>query len=368
MTSEMGSEITLFIGNLSIGGAERVTVNLANQLAENGHDVEVLVVTDDGELADELVPAVEQSVLSVDRMRWAAIPLARHVRRTHPDALISFMTAANVMAIVAARMARVSTTVIVTEHSTKSEVQDITQKPDLVLAKYLYSFSDHIVGVSEGVSNDIRSWARIADNKVTTIYNPVISKKKVNKTYDPPAHSWFQNNNLEVILSVGRHAKEKDYPTLINAFSKISKERQDARLVLLGGGELTAEYRALCDNLGVSEKVSMPGFVRDPYPYMYHADVFVLSSKLEGLSLVLIEAMACGTPVVSTDCPNGPSEVLVGGEYGDLTPVGDSEALKDAIVKALLEPIQPEKLKQRACDFSISRATRQYESIITGDS
>ncbi len=361
----MSSKITLFIYNLTIGGAERVTVNLANQLTECGYQVEVLVVTEDGDLIDELVPEVELSSLSVNEMRWSAIPLARHLRRTRPDVLISFMTAANVMAIVAARMARISTTVIATEHSTKSKVRDITQKPDLILAKYLYRYADHVVGVSKGVSNDIREWARVPDDKVVTIYNPVISEEAIATTYEPPSHQWFHDDSIDVVLSVGRHIRQKDYPTLIRSFALLLEERENVRLMLLGGGELTSEYESLIAELDIEDEVAMPGFVTQPYPYMAHADVFALSSRVEGLSLVLIEAMACGTTVVSTNCPNGPSEVLVDGKYGELVPVGDPDSLKSALTRALLHPTDEGLLRERAGDFSIKKAATEYEQLFS---
>lgn len=359
----MNSDIILFIGDLTIGGAERVTVNLANQLAENGHQVEVLVVTEQGELVSELLRSVKFSVLSVNRIRWSMVPLARHLRRSRPDTVISFLTGANVMTILAAQISRVSSQIIVTEHSTQSEAQAFSKKRDMALAKYTYAFADHVVGVSRGVSEDIRKWAKISHDKVSTIYNPVVDEDQLTIVYDPPSHQWFQDNKISVVLSVGRHVKSKDYPTLIRAFARLAKEQEDTRLLLLGGGELTSEYKSLAEHLGVHKKVDMPGFLSDPYPYMSHSDVFALSSMLEGLSLVLIESMACGTPVVSTDCPNGPSEVLVDGKYGELVPIGDSKALKDALSRTLSNPLSGEKLQERARDFSIQKATRQYEAL-----
>ena len=356
-------KVTLFISSLSIGGAERVTVNLANQLAENGHKVEVLVVTDGGEFADELAPAVEQCVLPVDRIRWTAIPLTRHLYRKRPDVLISFMTPANVMAIVAVRMAMVSTTVIVTEHSTQSGRQGMAVKRNMALASWTYRFADHVVAVSKGVSEDIRKWAGVSRDKITTIYNPVITEEQIGKNYEVPSHSWFQDDDIEVVLSVGRHAEEKDYPTLIRAFTLLLEEHENARLMLLGGGELTQEYRSLTTELGIEAEVEMPGFIKHPYPYMSHADVFALSSRVEGLSLVLIEAMACGTPVVSTDCPNGPSEVLAGGKYGELVAVADPSSLKNALMRVLSDPTDTQLLQDRARDFSVSKAATKYEKL-----
>ncbi len=363
----MAKRISLFIANLTIGGAERVAVNLANQLSEMGYQVEVIVVTDGGELADDLVPTVEQSTLPVDRMRRAAVPLAQHIRRTRPTALISFMTGANVMAILATKVAVVSTTVIATEHSTQSHKRGMTTKPEIILAKHIYSFANYVVGVSEGVSEDIRKWARVSDDKVVTIYNPTIHMNQIGTIYQPPSHPWFQSDDIEVVLSVGRHAEEKDYQTLIRSFSLLLEERKNARLMLLGGGKLTSEYESLIAELNIESHVALPGFVRQPYPYMAHADVFALSSRVEGLSLVLIEAMACGTPVVSTDCPSGPSEILAGGEYGELVPVGDPTLLKNALIRTLSKRVDEELLKNRASDFSTQKAATRYEALFVDD-
>jgi len=359
----MGSKITLFIGDLTIGGAEKTTVNLANKLVENGHEVEVLLIKNNGKLIEELVSEVKLSVLPVDRMRWAAIPLAWHLRRTQPDVVISSMTGTNVMGIIASQLAQVSARIIVTEHSTQWQQRSARIKRDITLAKYMYRFADYVVGVSKGVSERMRDWESIPDSKIVTIYNPAITKEQIGAVYNPPSHEWFQDRDIKVVLSAGRHVEEKDYPTLIRAFSRLSEEHDEVRLVLLGSGDLTPKYESLADDLGVREKIWMPGFVTEPFPYMSHADVFALSSRVESLSLVLIEAMACGTPVVSTDCPNGPSEVLVDGEYGELVPVADPKSLKNALERTLTEPIDREKLQQRARDFSVDRATVQYENL-----
>lgn len=359
----MASKIILFIPDLTIGGAEKVTVNLANRLVENGHRVEILLIHKQGRLVDKITSNIEISVLPASRMRWAAIPLAWHLRQTKPDVVISSMTGANVITIIASRLAQVSARIIVTEHSTQWQQRSARIKRDITLAKYTYRFSDYVVGVSKGVSERIRNWARVPDNKIVTIYNPAITKEQIGTVYDPPSHQWFHDNDIEVVLSVGRHVEEKDYQTLIRAFSRLSEERDKVRLVLLGGGDLTPKYESLANNLGVREKIWMPGFVTEPYPYMAHANVFALSSRVESLSLVLIEAMACGTPVVSTDCPNGPSEVLVDGEYGELVPTADPESLKIALERTLSAPIDEEKLHQRARDFSVDKATAHYENL-----
>jgi glycosyltransferase involved in cell wall biosynthesis len=182
-------------------------------------------------------------------------------------------------------------------------------------------------------------------------------------TQTPPE---FETDS-KVILGVGRHAPQKDFKTLIESFAILSKEYyDDVQLIIQGKGECTSEYKSVAERLNIREDVCFPGFVDDPFRYMSNADVFCLSSRLEGLSNVLIEAMACGTPVVSTDCPSGPAEVLKNGEYGELVPIGDPEAMKNALMTTLENPIPAEKLKNRAQDFSVEESTKKYEALFDG--
>ncbi|OYR83522.1 hypothetical protein DJ84_08015 [Halorubrum ezzemoulense] len=361
------SKISLFIGDLSIGGAERVAVNLANQLAVNGHQVEIVLVERQGELVSAVSDNVNIFELDTKRMRWAVIPLTRYLRESKPEVVIPLLTPANVIMILAAKISRTAPQVIVTEHGQKMESSSLSMKRDTILAKYLYKYADNIVGVSNGVSENVRSWANIDPDSVTTIYNPVIDEEMISRKPPAPPHPWFQQNDIKVILTAGRHVKQKDHSTLIRSFTRLLKDRKDVRLVLLGEGELTPEYEQLAKELGSHEKILLPGFVEDPFQYMSHADVFVLSSRWEGLSLVLIEAMASGTQVVSTDCPSGPSEVLMNGEYGNLVPVGDPEAMKNALIDIFENPFPEERLRDRARDFSIEKSTNQYENLFNLD-
>jgi glycosyltransferase involved in cell wall biosynthesis len=363
----MSTKVTLFIGDLSIGGAERVTVNLANQLAENGYQVEVVVVSRQGELVTDLVSDVQFTVLPADRMRWAVIPLVKHLRSSQPDIVISLLTPANIIMILSVKLSMTSPQIIATEHGKKLDEDSVSTQRDLILAKYLYKYADDIVGVSKGVSQDIIKWANIDPNKVTTIYNPTISEELIASDSSIPSQLESRQNGSKIILSAGRHVEQKDFQTLIRSFAKLLADYSNIRLVILGEGELTPEYKRLSNELGVQEKVTFPGFVDDPFQYMRHADVFALSSRWEGLSLVLIEAMACGTPVISTDCPSGPAEVLKNGEYGELVPVGDSEAMKNGLKNTLENPLSAEKLRERARDFSIERSTKQYEDLFNSN-
>jgi len=357
------SKVSLFISDLTIGGAERVAVNLAKGFISLDYDVDIVLVHKEGKFLEDVPESVNIIELDVSRIRWCPLALAKYLRKERPKALISFMTGANVMAVLANKLVGSPCKVIVTEHNTQTEKTSKSVRRDILLGKISYRFADNIVGVSSGVVNDVAEWSGIDNKKIYKIYNPSINENFIHKNREKPEHPWFNSPEVPVILGAGRHTEQKNFKILLKGFSMFLS-RCDGRLVLLGEGELTDEYIELSETLGISDKVHMPGFVEDPYPYIQHSNVFVLSSKWEGLSLVLIEAMGCGTPVVSTDCPNGPAEVLKNGKYGPLVPVGDPEALSDAIYDVLENPPEKEFLKERAKDFTIDKITKEYEKLI----
>jgi glycosyltransferase involved in cell wall biosynthesis len=200
--------------------------------------------------------------------------------------------------------------------------------------------------------------------KVHVIYNPVVSPELYEKADAPLEHPWFRSNQPPVILGVGRHRPQKGFDTLLRAFARVRQETP-ARLVILGEGPERPNLERLASELGVAADVDMPGFDPNPFRYMRRAGVFVLSSRYEGLPNVLIQALACGCPVVSTDCPSGPSEILDGGRYGALVPVDDVEAMAGAIVRALLGQVAPAPsawLEQ----FRVEVVAEQYLRVMLG--
>jgi glycosyltransferase involved in cell wall biosynthesis len=201
------------------------------------------------------------------------------------------------------------------------------------LVKRFYPWSDYIIGNSSGVANDLVQVIGLPSDRIRVLYNPVITPKVREKARAPVNHPWFESGD-PILLAVGRFTKQKDFPTLIRSFAKVHRNRQ-ARLFILGEGPNRPELEALVRQLGLEAEVAMPGFVENPYGYMSKASVFVLSSRWEGLPTVLIEAMYAGAPVVATDCPSGPREILKDGAYGKLVPVGDADALAKAILSTL---------------------------------
>ena len=227
----------------------------------------------------------------------------------------------------------------------------------------LLPYATRCVGVSQGVSDDLAVTARAPRHKITTIYNPVVTQALHAKTAEPPSHPWLIDYRTPVILAAGRLTEQKDFPTLIRAFARLIRQRP-TRLIILGEGPLRQELEGLAQDLGIDDRVSFPGWVDNPFALMSRASLFVLSSIYEGLPTVLVEAMACGCPCVSTDCPSGPAEILEDGRYGPLVPVGDEAALAEAMERGLDEPPDRSLLQQRAAYFSADRAVAAYEDLI----
>ncbi len=354
--------VAVFLTSMRIGGAQRVARNLCSGLVENGHSVDLVLVEAEGELLEELPPEVSVVGLDASRVTTSALPLRRYLRAREPDVLYAMMTEINVAAIAARRLARVGTRLVVSEHNTPSASTDgIKDRLALRLAALAYPHADRTVAVSHGVREDLR---RFVDVDATVIYNPVDVERIRRRAAEPLDHDWFADPSLRVVTSAGRHVPQKGFDTLLRAFAALGDD--DARLVLLGEGEQRASLRRLADELGVGERVAFPGFVDNPFAYMGRADAFVLSSWYEGFGNVLIEAMATGCPVVSTDCPSGPSEILENGTYGPLVPVKDPDRMAEAIGEVLREPPDPDVLSERADDFSIPAVTAAYEDVLFG--
>ena len=221
----------------------------------------------------------------------------------------------------------------------------------------------HFVGISEGVSESVAEVTGVPPEKVSTIYNPVVPPDLQGKMTEPAGHPWLEDGGEPVILAAGRLDGVKDYPTMIRAFAVLAR-RQTCRLVILGEGPLRKRLENLVQELHLDDRVALPGWVANPYAFMSRASLFVLSSLHEGLSMVLVEAMACGCPCVSTDCPTGPREILQDGDTGTLVPVGDETALAEAMERALDRPPDASLLQRRAADFSVERAVEAYERLL----
>ena len=214
-----------------------------------------------------------------------------------------------------------------------------------------------------GSSDDVRRNLPTAARLVHTIHNPVVGPDLARQAKLPVQHPWFRDRRRPIILSAGRLERVKDHVTLIRAFALVA-EKRDARLVVLGEGRQRRELVRLALRLGVAHLVDFPGFHANPFAFMAKARLFALSSVSEGMPNVLIQAMACGTPVVSTDCPSGPSEVLEDGKWDALVPPRDPEALAVAMLTAMDHPNDSAALIARASEFSVGASVKAYLALI----
>ncbi len=328
--------IALFIPNLMGGGAERITINLARSFADRGLEVDLVLADHSGELKDHVAPSVRVVDLAQTRTVTALPHLARYLRRRRPVALLSALGHANLAALWAAKLASFRKPVVVVEHAQLQIGHSLSKSAWFARAVGLtYGQAHGVVAVSHGTKRSLLEYAGLRDDQVVVIYNPVLA----NDFHSAHAFSITRPEPLgrpgtKVLLGIGRLSAEKNFSLLIRAFKSV-REREPSRLVILGEGAERESLQELVSDLELTGDVLMPGFVQDPNAYLEHSDVFVMSSNYEALPTAMIEALSIGIPIVSTDCPTGPREVLKGGEYGDLIPLGDVSALADAMLKAL---------------------------------
>ncbi|AFV10520.1 glycosyl transferase [Thermacetogenium phaeum DSM 12270] len=363
----MQEKIALFVPSLRGGGAERVMVNLARGFAERGISVELVLAKVEGPYLSKVPKDVRIVDLKACRVLYALPGLVRYLKREKPLAMLSTLNHANIIALWAKRLARVSTRIVVREASTirlsSANAPTVKGRFMPLLMRLFYSWADAVVAISKGVAEDLIQITKLPKEKVKVIYNPVITNEIFEKAEEPVEHPWFAQGEPPVILGVGRLTEQKDFATLIRAFHLVRKEC-NAKLVILGEGEKRAELEKLVEGLGLKEDVDMPGFVKNPFKYMKRATVFVFSSKWEGFGNVLVEAMAVGTPVVSTDCPSGPAEILEGGEYGYLVPLGDINAMARAILSIIKEKKIDTGFQQHALKFTVDKIVECYLEVL----
>lgn len=358
--------LAFFLPSLAGGGAERVMLNLAQGFAERGYAVDLVLATKTGPYLGDVPDSVRLVGLDRSRVSLSVPKLISYLSAERPEVVISAMTHCNVAAIAASLLSRGSIPVIGTEHVALLESQiHMDRRVEWLLqplARILYPRARCIIAVSYGVANQLYASLKLEKEKLAVVYNPVVGESLLQSSNERLDDPWFEASAPPVVLAVGRLSTQKDFGTLVRAFSLVRRRRQ-ARLLILGEGEKRDELQRLVDALSLSTDTQLMGFVRNPYKYMKNAKVFVLSSRYEGLGNVIIEAMACGTPIVSTDCPSGPAEILENGRWGRLVPVGDAEAMASAIEAVLDEAVHPD-VTTRADDFTIQKSVDGYARVI----
>lgn len=374
--------LAISLSGLEVGGVQRTMLTLAGALAGRGHRVDVVVPSARGPFRS-LLPA---GVRLVDLETWwlrlppiavrkrhrvmASPPLvARYLRRERPQVLLSASHYVNVAALLGRRLAGTGTPLAVSQRTHISRAVRNAWIPGLrrpflgAMVRRTYPWAGAIVAVSDGVADDLARTANLPRARIHTIYNPVATPDIPEKAREPVEHPWLAAGEPPVVLGVGRLAAQKDFPTLLRAFARL-RARRPARLVILGEGRKRRALEAQVRDLGLTADVDLPGYRENPFAWMARAQLFVLSSAYEGLPGALIQALACGCPVVSADCPSGPREVLAGGEYGPLVPVGDDAAMAAAMARVLDAPPARERQQARAAAYSVEACADRYEALL----
>lgn len=329
--------IALFLPDLTGGGAERVMIHLARGLARRGHSVDLVLVQARGPLLAEVPDQVRLIELRSAGVLVSLRALARYLRRERPDALLSTLNTANVVAVYAARLARSGTRIVIRQANTLSRTLSASSglhRPIRFLVRRAYPRADAVIAVSDGVARDLVELVPLDPARLRTVPSPIVTPDLFARAAEPVDHPWFDRGDVPVVLGVGRLTRQKDFPTLILAFARVAR-RRDARLLILGEGEERPRLEALVRALDLDGRVELPGYVDNPFPFMARAAVLVLSSAWEGLPGVIVQALALGTPVIATDCESGPREALDGGRFGLLVPVGDDAAIARGLLDLL---------------------------------
>jgi len=360
----------LFLPTLGGGGAERNVLRLAAGLVRAGHDVTVVAATGAGPNNAWLPPAAEFVDLRAGRMAKAIVPLSRFLRRRRPGVLLSALDDANIAAVAARWLAGVPVPLVITVRIAQSAYEPYARGlrarriiPWLVRRSYPHA--DAIVAVSSGAAADLADVLAIPRHRVIAIPNPVVTDRLESLKEEPASHPWLRDiGTAPLIVAVGRLAIQKDYDLLVRAFAQVRPVIPDARLAILGDGEQRHAIDATRVALGLGHSVMLAGFQENPYAWMRRADVLALSSRFEGLPTVLIEGLACGARIVSTDCPTGPAEILDNGRWGRLVPVGDVAGFARALIEALAEGRWPQPPEESLHRYREEPVVRAYERVI----
>ncbi len=334
-------DLAVFVAELAHGGVGKMRVHLINEFARCGHRVDLLLARTDSPYLDKVNPAVRVVKTGTSHALFGIPHLAWYLATEKPRIMLTQRVRVNVLALRAKKLVRSNTEIFVTANTNitrqlESATPQKRAKQYALLRRY-YPRNSGIIAVSRGVGDDLAQILGWPPERIKTAPNPVITPELYKLAEEPAEHPWFSDNGPPVILGMGRLEPQKDFPTLLRAFALLHQQRP-CRLMILGEGALRAELTALAQQLGITDDLQLPGFATNPYPSIARADLFVLSSLWEGSPNGLTEALALGTPLVATDCPNGPDEILEQGKYGPLVPMGNAAALAEAMRDTLESP------------------------------
>jgi glycosyltransferase involved in cell wall biosynthesis len=361
------ADLTVLASFSGEGGVERMLLNLLNGFASRGLKVDLLLIKSNSKHLSELHPNITTIELGSKHTLTSLLPLTRYLRSHQPASLLVAKDRAGRLAVLARRLSGSPTRLVVRLGTNLSAALAHRSRIKLWLRRtpirLLYPGIDCIIAVSEGVKQDTIEVAGIEPGRIEVVRNPVLTPRLLELAAQPSPHPWLDDTAVPVILGAGRLTVQKDFASLLRAFARLRASRS-CRLIILGDGRQERLLKELAVELGIEEDLSLPGFTTNPYAYMARAELFVLSSRWEGSPNVLTEAMALGTPVVATDCPSGPRETLDGGRYGPLVPVGDWQALAEAMAQSLDNPIDSDSLREAVREYEVETSATRYLEIL----
>ncbi|MDL5365240.1 glycosyltransferase [Xanthomonas sp. NCPPB 2654] len=372
MTDSEPANIWLLLSRFGHGGLERVQVALANGLCLRGHHVKLVagqvLVHPDGLTANvpvlEIAPSGPFHFLSGFLRGW---------RRQAPDVIFTTSNDVACLVLLLKLLYRKPVRVVVTQHLSVSGPRIASRgarrvKLELLMRamRLLFPRADSCVAVSEAVASDMRSELGLSPDKVSVIHNPVVAPDCELRSLQQVDWPW-PDRSVPTVVFVGRFSPEKRLDLLLRAFSRVLTQKP-ARLLLIGTGPLESRVSQWMNEAGLGATCERLGYVANPLPYIRQADVLVLCSDYEGFGNVLVEAMACGTQVVSTDCPDGPREILEDGRLGQLVRCGDHDALAEALIRVIDGRcrVEPDVLRRRAAEFGVQKSIDAYEELVAG--
>jgi glycosyltransferase involved in cell wall biosynthesis len=351
-----------------VGGAEKMILTLLPQFIKAGYFIDLVLIKKAGAFLSDIDPRVNIISLKKEHVSQSLIPLIRYFKKSKPDVFISNLTHLNIVTIIAKFFSGTRSKIIITEHSsiTTNNLQKGGKEGILVfLARFLYPLADKTVVVSDGAAQNLIEAIKINPNKVQSIYNPIdmdririLSREKIDEF-------WLTEKSIPVLVAIGRLEQEKNFSFLLNVFQTLTKKRK-ARLLILGEGSERQMLEQQMIAYGIENDVKLLGIKTNPYPYISNADILVCTSKYEGFNITLAESLACGTPVISLNCPYGPAEILDNGTYGQLISPGDRDGMVNAIIAAIDHPESlpsKEKLMERAKRFSAEKIFSEYQEL-----
>lgn len=360
-------DLALFAATSGHSGVDRIVANLLPALAGQGLRIDLLNIRGHGPRLDPVPDGVR--VVDLGRAHvWPALPaLVRHLKRERPRVLLADKDKVNRAALAARLLAGGDTRVFVRLGTTVSHNLASRPWPDrlvqTVSMRSVYRFAAGVLVPSHGVADDFAAFSGLPRARIHVVPNPVVTPHMQALAAETAPHAWLTDGGAPVILGVGELSARKDFATLIRACARLRRTRP-CRLLILGEGRRRDRLLALAAELGVADDVALPGFVANPYPAMRAAAAFALTSQWEGLGIVLVEALALGTPVVACDCPSGPREVLADGRYGPLVAVGDDAALAAALAGLLDTPPDAAVLAEAAAPYTVEASARAYAQAL----